>query len=166
MEATSPAPLLTPLTAAELSSKCVTDEVGALNCLCVTLGHKLRLFSQLKRLGPTSAAGLASAAAVSERWVQEWLYQQAASGYVCCDESARIFWLSEAQESVLIPPERLDDAAESPLGEPTVVPVSGGQPRGIPGDPVVLGLCGPFCALESTSRRRRPQRQGLSELLG
>lgn len=64
---------------------------GAISSLCVYLGHELGLYKTLHKLGPSTPEGLAAAAGggLSERWVREWLYQQAASRLVCCDGEAK-----------------------------------------------------------------------------
>jgi hypothetical protein len=67
---------------------------GAISSLCVYLGHELGLYKTLKQLGPSTAQQLAAAAGLSQRWVQEWLYQQSSSRLVCCD--------TEAQRCVLV----------------------------------------------------------------
>lgn len=62
---------------------------GAISCLCIYLGHELNLYKTLAQLGPSTVQKLASAANLSERWVQEWLYQQSAARMVCCDAEAK-----------------------------------------------------------------------------
>lgn len=112
-----PKPLLPPPSAQDLAQKCMSAISGSVTCLCVSLGHKLGLYSTLKRIGPSTSSGLASAAGLSERWVREWLYQQAAAGFVCTDQPAETFWLSDVHADFLVEPPSLEGAKESPLGE-------------------------------------------------
>lgn len=52
---------------------------GAVNCLCISIGHRLGLYKALATIGSGTSADLAQAAGgLSERFVREWCYQQAA----------------------------------------------------------------------------------------
>lgn len=52
---------------------------GAMTAAMVYLGDHLGLFRTLQEMGTADSAALAEQTGLSERWVREWLYQQAAS---------------------------------------------------------------------------------------
>ena len=52
---------------------------GAVTSALVYLGDELGLYRSLAEHGPTDSEGLASAAGLDERWVREWLHNQAAA---------------------------------------------------------------------------------------
>jgi SAM-dependent methyltransferase len=54
--------------------------VGALDVLAVYFGDRLGLYRALAERGPSTSAALASATGLNERYVREWLEQQATSG--------------------------------------------------------------------------------------
>ncbi|MGH3001327.1 MAG: class I SAM-dependent methyltransferase, partial [Gaiellaceae bacterium] len=59
------------------------DEVGAtLNTALVVMGDRLGLYRALADAGPLTPAELAGRTGTAERYVREWLNQQAAGGYV------------------------------------------------------------------------------------
>jgi SAM-dependent methyltransferase len=59
------------------------DEVGAtLNTALVVMGDRLGLYRALAGAGPLTPAELAKQTGTAERYVREWLNQQAAGGYV------------------------------------------------------------------------------------
>lgn len=113
----TPEPLLPAVAPQDLAQKCMTAINGSLTCLCMTLGHKLGLYATLKSLGQSSSSGLAAAAGLSERWVREWLYQQAAAGFISTDPRAATYWLNDVQTDLLVEAASLKEAKESPLGE-------------------------------------------------
>lgn len=117
-QARSLEPLLPSPSAQDLSQKCISAINGSLTCLCIALGHNLGLYAALKRLGPTSSQDLATAVDLSERWVREWLYQQAAAELISTDKQAQSFWMTEAQADLLVEAPSLEEAKESPLGKP------------------------------------------------
>jgi hypothetical protein len=60
------------------------------------------LYRALKQAGgPVTSSQLAAAAGLDERWVREWLHQQAAARLVECDRAAERFWMTQAQMDVL-----------------------------------------------------------------
>lgn len=116
-KARSSEPLVPAPSAQDVAQKCMSAINGSVTCLCVSVGHKLGLYTTMQRIGPSTSSGLATAAGLSERWVREWLYQQAAAGFVCTDPQADTFWLSEGQADILVEAPGLEGAKESPLGE-------------------------------------------------
>jgi len=65
-----------------LVGRAVADFSGAMQSALVVLGDRLGLYRELAARGPCSPAELASATGTTERYVQEWLNANAASGYV------------------------------------------------------------------------------------
>ncbi len=55
---------------------------GAVTSALVYLGDELGLYRALAEHGPTDSAGLAAATGLHERWVREWLHNQAAAALV------------------------------------------------------------------------------------
>jgi len=77
---------------------------GAMTCALGYLGDKLGLYAALAQHGPATSEELARAAGLHERWVREWLHQQAAAGVVLREdgrflldaESAEIYGTEES----------------------------------------------------------------------
>jgi len=67
----------------------------------VIIGDKLGLYKAMAGGEPTTPAELAERTGCKERYVREWLSQQAASGYVSYDANARTFRLLPEQELAL-----------------------------------------------------------------
>ena len=74
---------------------------GGLNCALTLLGDQLGLYRALAATGPADSHALADKTNLSERWVREWLYQQACVGQVSYDEDSERFYLSREAEAVL-----------------------------------------------------------------
>jgi SAM-dependent methyltransferase len=80
----------------------VVRELGAAaSAALVVLGDELGLYRSLAAAGPTTAADLAQRTGTTERYVREWLLNQAAGGYVTHDAAAQRFYLTPEQSSVL-----------------------------------------------------------------
>jgi 2-polyprenyl-3-methyl-5-hydroxy-6-metoxy-1,4-benzoquinol methylase len=78
------------------------EEVGAtLNAALVVMGDKLGLYRALAQGGPQTPVELARRAAVSERYVREWLNAQAAGGYVEYDPAGGSYSLPAEQRIAL-----------------------------------------------------------------
>jgi hypothetical protein len=94
----------------ELVERLFGSALGALDLFCVYLGDRLGLYRALADAGPSTSAELASAAGVNERYVREWLEQQAMAGVLeAVDPDA-----SDAERRYALPPghdEVLLDAA-------------------------------------------------------
>jgi SAM-dependent methyltransferase len=71
-----------------LAERLVDDTTHALETLSVYLGLELGLYQALADLGAATEAELAAAAGVAPRYAREWLEQQAAAGYLACDDPA------------------------------------------------------------------------------
>jgi 2-polyprenyl-3-methyl-5-hydroxy-6-metoxy-1,4-benzoquinol methylase len=78
------------------------DEVGAtLNAALVVMGDKLGLYRALAGAGPLSPDELASRTGTRERYVREWLNNQAAGGYVEYDPASGRYTLPPEQAMAL-----------------------------------------------------------------
>src|SRR5262249_46428929 len=65
--------------------RAVEDFGAAATAPLVLLGDRLGLYKAMAKSGPVSPAELAELTGTSERYLREWLSQQAASGYVQYD---------------------------------------------------------------------------------
>jgi 2-polyprenyl-3-methyl-5-hydroxy-6-metoxy-1,4-benzoquinol methylase len=70
---------------------------GALTCALGYLGDRLGLYAALADAGPSESAELAAKTGLHERWVREWLQQQAAAG-ILEHESGRFSLAPEAEQ--------------------------------------------------------------------
>jgi 2-polyprenyl-3-methyl-5-hydroxy-6-metoxy-1,4-benzoquinol methylase len=75
--------------------------VGALDVASVYLGVRLGLYHALRDRGPSSSSELAEAAGLNERYVREWLEQQATSRILEVDEERR-FSLPPGHDEALL----------------------------------------------------------------
>ena len=62
------------------------NAVGALELYSVYLGERLGLYRALAKAGPANSSELAGRTGTSERYMREWLEQQAASGFLDVDD--------------------------------------------------------------------------------
>src|ERR1044071_907773 len=81
--------------------KVVTDFGAALSSSLVYIGQKLGLYKALAEAGPSTPAELAARTGTQERYVREWLINQAAGGYVEYDPAEGKFSLSPEQTVAL-----------------------------------------------------------------
>src|SRR5919112_6788235 len=77
--------------------KVVGDFGAALSSSLVYIGQKLGLYRALAEAGPSTPAELAERTGTQERYVREWLINQAAGGYVEYDAAGGRFSLSPEQ---------------------------------------------------------------------
>ena len=77
------------------------DLGGAASLAMIRLGDALGLYRTLHAEGPLTSAELAKAANVDERYLREWLSQQAASKYLAYDPRSATFILPPEQAMVL-----------------------------------------------------------------
>jgi len=85
----------------EFLGKAVVDFGAAFHTALVRVGDKLGLYKTLAANGPQTSAELAKRTNTAERYVREWLCNQAAGGYVMYDASTGKFYLSEEQAFAL-----------------------------------------------------------------
>jgi 2-polyprenyl-3-methyl-5-hydroxy-6-metoxy-1,4-benzoquinol methylase len=96
--------------AAALGERMLRNMAGALELYTVYLGERLGLYSALAEGGPATSAELAARTGTTERYVREWLEQQAAGGLLAVDDPAaapldRRFWLPAGHAAVLADPD-------------------------------------------------------------
>ncbi len=72
----------------ELVERLFDSALGAFDLLCVYVGDQLGLYSALEAEGPSTSTELARAAGLNERYVREWLEQQAMSDILEVDSVA------------------------------------------------------------------------------
>jgi SAM-dependent methyltransferase len=72
-----------------LAERLVDDTTHSLETLSVYLGLELGLYQALADLGTATEAEVAAHAGVAPRYAREWLEQQAAAGYLACDDPKR-----------------------------------------------------------------------------
>src|SRR3984957_16174723 len=85
----------------ELLGKAVVDFGATFHAALVGVGDKLGLYKALAAGGPQTPGELAKRTGTAERYVREWLCNQAAGGYVTYDSNGGKFHLSEEQAFTL-----------------------------------------------------------------
>jgi SAM-dependent methyltransferase len=85
----------------QLMGRMVGDVGAAAGAALILLGDELGLYKALAAAGPSTSAELASRTGCAERYVREWLAQQAASGYVEYDASSGRYSMTPEQAAVL-----------------------------------------------------------------
>ena len=85
----------------DFMGKAVNDIGAAASAVLVLIGDRLGLYKTLAKKGSLSSAGLAKATGTNERYVREWLGNQAAGGYVTYDSKNDKFYLSPEQALAL-----------------------------------------------------------------
>jgi SAM-dependent methyltransferase len=102
----------------------VNDLGAAVHLGMVVIGENLGLYKALAA-GPATSAELAAKTSTDERYVREWLAQQAAGGYITYDEKSNKFSLSPEQAFTLAnedSPAYLPGAFEVALASLAAVP--------------------------------------------
>jgi SAM-dependent methyltransferase len=79
----------------------VTDLGAAFSGVLINVGRKLGLYRAMVDLGPCTSAELAKATGIRERYVREWLANQAAGRYVAYNPGKQTYTLPPAQAMVL-----------------------------------------------------------------
>jgi SAM-dependent methyltransferase len=79
----------------------VTDMGAAISGLLLHIGDRLGLYRAMAGAGPMTAAQLAARTGTAERYVREWLGNQAAGGYVSYDAEDGTFELPAEQAMVV-----------------------------------------------------------------
>ena len=83
--------------------KAVGDLGAAISAVLILLGDELGLYRELGK-GPLTAAELAARTGTNERYMREWLANQAAGGYAQYDAASEKYSLSEEQALCLANP--------------------------------------------------------------
>jgi 2-polyprenyl-3-methyl-5-hydroxy-6-metoxy-1,4-benzoquinol methylase len=81
----------------EFLGKAIVDFGATFNAALIRIGDKLGLYKALAKRGPQTPAELAKSTGTTERYIREWLSEQAAGGYVNYDATTGKFSLSEEQ---------------------------------------------------------------------
>lgn len=92
----------------EFAGRVLQDQAAAISALLVRIGDELGLYRAMAGAGPMTAAELTDATGTDRRYVEEWLGNQAAGGYVRYDPVGERFELPESHAAVLA---REDSAA-------------------------------------------------------
>jgi SAM-dependent methyltransferase len=79
----------------------VVDMGAAISGLLLHLGDRLGLYKAMAGAGPITSATLAQRTGTAERYVREWLANQAAGGYVVYDPTERTYELPAEQAMVV-----------------------------------------------------------------
>jgi SAM-dependent methyltransferase len=87
----------------EFLGRALVDLGGAVNAVLMSIGDELGLYKALAK-GPQSSAELARNTKTNERYIREWLNNQAAGGYATFDKASGKYSLSEEQELCLANP--------------------------------------------------------------
>ena len=85
----------------EFIGKALNDIGAGFSIPLMILGDRLGLYAAMRGAGPVTAAELAKKTGTVERYVHEWLLNQAAGGYVNYDAAAKSFTLPEEQAMVV-----------------------------------------------------------------
>jgi 2-polyprenyl-3-methyl-5-hydroxy-6-metoxy-1,4-benzoquinol methylase len=96
----------------EIAGRIFSSLINAMELFCVYVGDHLGLYRTLHEDGLATAPELAERAGTNVRYTREWLEQQAAAGFLACDnpEAAadeRRFRLPDGYEAVFVDPESL-----------------------------------------------------------
>jgi len=79
----------------------VTDMGATLSSALVVIGDRLGLYRAMAEAGPITSEELAQRTGTSERYIREWLINQAAGGYVAYDATAQRYYLPPEQAFAL-----------------------------------------------------------------
>ena len=79
----------------------VNDMSAAISALMNRIGERCGLYKAMAHAGPLTSQQVADRAGCDERYVREWLSNQAAGGYVAYDAAAGTFTLPEEQALAL-----------------------------------------------------------------
>jgi 2-polyprenyl-3-methyl-5-hydroxy-6-metoxy-1,4-benzoquinol methylase len=85
----------------EFLGKAVGDMGAAISAILVHIGDKLGLYKAMASVGPLTAAELAQRTGTAERYIREWLGNQAAGGYVTYDAKTGKYTLPPEQAYAL-----------------------------------------------------------------
>ena len=97
----APTPTLDDAALEQFVHQAVGDLAAAISGLMVHLGDRLGLYRAMAGAGPLSPAELADRTGTHERYVREWLANQAAGGYVRHDPASGTFELGAEHAMVL-----------------------------------------------------------------
>src|SRR5262249_27856841 len=85
----------------EFMGKALGDIGAGMSAVLVLIGDKLGLYKSLAQSGPVTSVEFAKHTGCAERYLREWLANQAAGGYVTYDAAAKKYRLTEEQAMAL-----------------------------------------------------------------
>src|SRR5580765_1229749 len=85
----------------EFMGKALGDMGAAASATMVLIGDKLGLYKAMAKSGPVTAAQLAKLTKTTERYIREWLGNQAAGGYVTYNPETEEYTLPAEQAFAL-----------------------------------------------------------------
>jgi SAM-dependent methyltransferase len=85
----------------EFMGRALGDMGAAMSATLTLIGDKLGLYKNLAAHGPLDAHGLASRTGCAERYIREWLNNQAAGGYIQYDAAAKKYYMTDEQKAAL-----------------------------------------------------------------
>jgi SAM-dependent methyltransferase len=85
----------------DFMGRAVGDIGAGISAALIVIGDKLGLYKAMAAAGPVTPAELASRTETTERYVREWLANQAAGGYVTYDAKTRKYALPPEQAMAL-----------------------------------------------------------------
>ena len=85
----------------EFMGRAVGDIGAAMSATLVLIGDKLGLYKAMAHAGPMTSAELAKKTGAAERYLREWLANQAAGGYVTYEPATGKYTLPEEQAFAL-----------------------------------------------------------------
>lgn len=88
----------------EFVGQVVNDMAASMSGVMINIGHKLGLYKAMAGAGSMTPAQLAQKTNTHERYVLEWLNNQAAGGYVTYDPATRTYELPDEYAMVLANP--------------------------------------------------------------
>ncbi|MBE1877663.1 class I SAM-dependent methyltransferase [Myceligenerans pegani] len=117
-----------------LAERLIEDVTRSLETLSVHLGLELGLYRALADLGAITPGKLSDTANIDRRYAREWLEQQAAAGYIACEDPTapaeeRRYLLPEGHAEVLLDGDSLFHAAPGVIMFGGVVDVMRRLPR-------------------------------------
>jgi 2-polyprenyl-3-methyl-5-hydroxy-6-metoxy-1,4-benzoquinol methylase len=85
----------------EFMGKALGDMAAGMSAVLVLIGDKLGLYKALAQSGPVTTSEFAQCTGCAERYLREWLANQAAGGYVTYDAATKKYRLMEEQAMAL-----------------------------------------------------------------
>jgi SAM-dependent methyltransferase len=85
----------------QFAGQVITDMAASISGVMSLIGHELGLYKAMLGSGPITPHELAEKTGTFERYVQEWLNNQAAGGYVIYDPAAKTYELPLEHAAVL-----------------------------------------------------------------
>ena len=89
----------------EFQGLAVAEAAAAESAACCYLGDVLGLYEAMAGAGPLTSADLAARTGTHERYIREWLANQASGGYLTYDPHERTFELPDEHAAVLADPD-------------------------------------------------------------